>query len=315
MTLRKSRHPTPKSGDRWLSEFASSLAKSDASPRTIVGYRLDLTLFFRWLQEKAPSKEPLKGLSSIDVAAYRQHLVQVQRLKAATINRRLQALRRFCRWAKRRGLIKEDPSEEVQSIRTAPRRQPQGLKDIEVYALLRTAGQSQRGLAKRNYALVQVMLQTGLRVSELAALRRADVVVHDRSGLLRVRLGKGRREREVPLNATARRALAAYFKSRENVKADDAAFESERGTALSVRSIEMVVSELARRAKINRMRVSAHTLRHTFALGYLRHNAGKLVQLASLLGHESLDTTAIYTQPSLEDLADDLERSPLNVHG
>jgi site-specific recombinase XerD len=77
----------------------------------------------------------------------------------------------------------------------------------------------------------------------------------------------------------------------------------------------MVVSELARRAKIDRVRVSAHTLRHTFAIGYLRHNPGKLVELASLLGHESLDTTAIYTQPSLEDLAEDLERSPLNVHG
>lgn len=315
MTLRKSRQANPKAGERWLSEFTTSLVKADASPRTIAGYRLDLALFVRWLKEKAPSKDPLKTLTPIDVAAYRHHLVQVQRLKATTINRRLQALRRFCRWARRRGLIEEDPSEDVQSIRTAPRRQPQGLKDTEVYALLRAAGQSMRGLAKRNYALVQLMLQAGLRVSEVRALSRADIVLHDRSGLIRVRLGKGRREREVPLNATARRAIAAYLKSREHVKSDDALFESERGTALSIRSIEAVVSELARRARIDRIRVSAHTLRHTFALGYLRHNPGKLVDLANLLGHESLDTTAVYTQPSLEDLADALERSPLNVHG
>ena len=61
--------------------------------------------------------------------------------------------------------------------------------------------------------------------------------------------------------------------------------------------------------------VSAHTLRHTFALGYLRDNPGKLLELAGLLGHESLDTTAVYTRPSREDLAADLERSHLNVDG
>jgi integrase len=68
-------------------------------------------------------------------------------------------------------------------------------------------------------------------------------------------------------------------------------------------------------AKIARLRVTPHLLRHTFALNYLHQNPGKLVQLANLLGHESLDTTAIYTQPSGEALAEDLERSRLNVYG
>ena len=76
-----------------------------------------------------------------------------------------------------------------------------------------------------------------------------------------------------------------------------------------------MISELARRAKITRISVSPHTLRHTFALSYLQHNPGKLVELADLLGHDSLDTTAIYTRPSSESLAQDLERSPLNVYG
>jgi integrase/recombinase XerC len=157
------------------------------------------------------------------------------------------------------------------------------------------------------------MLQTGLRVSEVAGLRRADLVIHDRSGSIRVRLGKGRKERLVPLNATARRALTSYLDARDHVKPDDAVFESERGKSMSVRSIQQVVSELARRAKVTRTRVSAHTLRHTFALGYLRSNPGRLVELANLLGHESVDTTAIYTQPSIESLAESLERSSLNA--
>jgi site-specific recombinase XerD len=84
---------------------------------------------------------------------------------------------------------------------------------------------------------------------------------------------------------------------------------------MPVRTIQAVIASVARRARLKRAAVSAHTLRHTFALGYLRDNPGKLVELAGLLGHESLDTTAIYTRPSRDDLAADLERSHLNVDG
>ncbi len=84
---------------------------------------------------------------------------------------------------------------------------------------------------------------------------------------------------------------------------------------MPVRTIQAVIASLAARSRLVRVPVSAHTLRHTFALGYLRDNPGKLVELASLLGHESLDTTAVYTRPSRDDLAADLERSHLNVGG
>lgn len=84
---------------------------------------------------------------------------------------------------------------------------------------------------------------------------------------------------------------------------------------MPVRTIQAVIASLARRARLKRVAVSAHTLRHTFALGYLRDNPGQLVELASLLGHDSLDTTAVYTRRSRDDLAADLERSHLNVDG
>src|SRR5208282_2981448 len=96
---------------------------------------------------------------------------------------------------------------------------------------------------------------------------------------------------------------------------DAALFVSRRDTAMPVRTIQAVIASLARRARLKRVAVSAHTLRHTFALGYLHDNPGKLVELASLLGHDSLDTTAVYTRPSRDDLAADLERSHLNVDG
>jgi site-specific recombinase XerD len=149
-------------------------------------------------------------------------------------------------------------------------------------------------------------------VSEAAALRIEDLEIHERQGRVRIR-GKGNRERAVPLNATARRALQAYLDEREETGTQDPVFLSDTGAALSVRSIQSLISELARRAHITRIAISAHTLRHTFALGYLRQNPGKLVELATLLGHESLDTTAMYALPSEEDLAAGVERSTYNL--
>lgn len=151
-------------------------------------------------------------------------------------------------------------------------------------------------------------MQAGLRVSEAAGLRIEDLEIRERQGKVRIG-GKGNKERHVPLNTTARRALQAYLDEREETGAQDPVFLSDTGAALSVRSIQSLITELARRAHISRIPVSAHTMRHTFALGYLKQNSGKLVELATLLGHESLDTTAIYALPSEEDLAADVERS------
>jgi integrase/recombinase XerC len=202
-------------------------------------------------------------------------------------------------------------------MRTTRNQQPVGLTDGEVQALLRAAGASSHGLAARNYALVQLMLQAGLRVGEVAMLGMADITISDRSGSVRIRHGKGLKAREVPLNATARRALKPCLEGRLTPpkKSDAPLFVSSRDTAMPVRTIQAVIASLARRARLKRVAVSAHTLRHTFALGYLRDNPGKLVELASLLGHDSLDTTAVYTRPSRDDLAADLERSHLNVDG
>jgi integrase/recombinase XerC len=108
--------------------------------------------------------------------------------------------------------------------------------------LLRAAGQSSHGLAKRNYALIQLMLQTGLRVGEVATLSIADVQIRERSGVVRIRQGK---ERGVPLNATARRALGLYLESPRKIGADDYFFTNARGKRLPTRTIQAVITELA----------------------------------------------------------------------
>jgi len=125
-----------------------------------------------------------------------------------------------------------------------------------VQALLRAAGQPRRALARRNYAVVQLLLQAGLRVSEAAALRLGDLEIHERQGRVHIRGGKGNKERYVPLNATARRALHTYLDAREATGTQDPVFLSETGTALCVRSIQSLITELARRAHLSRIAAS-----------------------------------------------------------
>jgi site-specific recombinase XerD len=183
------------------------------------------------------------------------------------------------------------------------------LSESETQALLRAAGQTRHGLAKRNYALVTLLLESGLRVGELCELRLSDLNLRDRSGQVGVREGKGRKPREVPLNASARRALRLYLASREHLQPEDYVFLSERGgKPLALRTVEATLAHLGRRAHIQRLAVTPHLLRHTFAQRYLKRNPGKLVELAALLGHESLDTTALYTRPTAEQLAAGVER-------
>jgi site-specific recombinase XerD len=106
---------------------------------------------------------------------------------------------------------------------------------------------------------------------------------------------------------SARRAVALYLKTREDYTPQEPLFLSERGgQAMSLRTMQATVQELARRARITRIPVSAHTCRHSFALAFLRRNPGKLMELATLLGHESLDTTAVL-RPSAEELAKTVE--------
>jgi site-specific recombinase XerD len=300
----------------WLQSFLDRLAAEDLSAATRRGYRYDLLQFAAWYAALYDTPPELARLTEHDIIAWRQHMIARCQLKATTINRRLEAVRRLLRWAEATGVVTANVAAGVRTIRLTGDRQPVGLTAVEVHGLLRAAGESSHGLARRNYALVQLMLQTGLRIGEVAALRRADITVRERAGALRVRHGKGLRDREVPLNATARRALRQVFeRDPAAARSEDPVFRSTRNEPLPVRSIQNTIAGLVRRAGLTRPGISAHSLRHTFALAWLRQHPGKLVELAQLLGHESLDTTAVYTRASTEDLARDVERTAFNLDG
>lgn len=226
---------TPSSSASWLSAFVERLRRDDLAPATMRGYQYDLTQFMQWLRQTKGGAGRLEHLSPLDLIHYRQYLLNVRSLKPTTINRRLEALRHFCRWAYESKRLKHPVAHDLKPLQVTRSLQPRGLAEAEVYALLRVAGESGHGLAARNYALVQLLLQSGVRVGEVAALRLGDVMLRERAGLVRIRAGKGLKAREVPLNATARRALRSYLATREEARPTDPLFVSTRGGAMPTR--------------------------------------------------------------------------------
>ena len=299
----------------WLQTFLDRLAADDLSAATRRGYRYDLLQFIAWYTSLNNAPPELARLTEHDLITWRQSMMTQGGLQAASINRRLEAVRRLLRWAEANGAVARNVALRVKSVRIVREHGPRGLTAAEVHGLLRAAGESSHGLARRNYALVQLMLQAGLRIGEMAALRRSDIVLRDRAGTVRVRNGKGLKERDVPLNATARRALRQLLEQEPTASPEAAVFRSGRDAAMPVRSMQNAIAALVRRAGLTRSDITAHSLRHTFALAWLRQHPGQLVELSQLLGHESLDTTAVYTRASAADLARKVEQTPFNLDG
>jgi site-specific recombinase XerD len=167
--LRRIRHGRSSLGEGWQEDFAASLANSVLAPLSVRAYRHDVSLFLKWLAAIKGGKSELSDLTTADVLSYRQHLVNVALLRVSTINQRLQAIRCLCRWAECQGFLKSNPAAVVKSLRIAKRQRPTGLTEPEVHGLLRVAGESKRGRAKRNYGLLQLLLQTGMRLGESPA--------------------------------------------------------------------------------------------------------------------------------------------------
>ena len=149
----------------WLTAFLDDLARADLAPATRRGYGYDLRHFLAWHAGVQGGGFALERLAEPDLIAYRQHLLAAGR-RPTTVNRRLDALRRLSRWARGAGRLSTDVAHGLRPVRTVRNRQPAGLTDFEAHALLCVAGASPHGLAARKYALVQLMLQAGLRVGE-----------------------------------------------------------------------------------------------------------------------------------------------------
>ncbi len=183
---------------------------------------------------------------------------------------------------------------------------PQGLTRSEVRKLLREVELRKDIRAKAIFSLV---LYTGARLSDATFLELSDLTISERAGTVFFRQGKGSKQRVVPLPSQARKALSGYLQTRPPVDSQRV-FIGERGE-LNRRGIQAIFEKY--RALTGIENLHCHVLRHTFSHSFLSSAenggaGGNLVQLASLLGHESLNTTAIYTKNSIGQLADATDR-------
>src|SRR5918911_118589 len=272
----------------------------ETPPPTRRAYQLDLLHFAGWLLQTVGEGFSPEAVTPTDVREYRGYLINVEHRQPATVNRRLAALRRFFQWAKATGLAKELPTENIKGVASSPRA-PRWLEKREVDRLIRTV---ERHGNKRDLAIVLTLRHTGIRVSELSSLVLGDVDISERKGSLTVRSGKGGKFRVLPLNVDARRAIAGYLEVRPT-SSDDHLFIGQRGQGVSSRAVELLVTKYARLAGLDD--VTPHTLRHSFGKHALDAGAD-LVSVSALLGHQRLETTAIYTTPSQRDLERVVER-------
>jgi integrase/recombinase XerC len=270
-----------------------------ASPHTLRAYGRDLDQWIRFLlhaERDEPSAAVVDRLvlnaGARDVRAWLAAL-HARGLDAASVARKLAAVRSLYRFLARRGAIRRNPAREVRAPRVA-RKFVTFLPSDEAQALVEARGLG--GTAReRDVAILEMLYATGLRVSELTGL---DMDAVDRDARTVRVLGKGAKERIVPYGAAAARALDAYLGRRGLSRGP--VFVNHRGGRLGVRSVHTIVRRAVRAAGVTR-RVSPHTLRHTFATHLLDRGAD-LRMIQELLGHRRLSTTQRYTHVTTTQL-------------
>lgn len=280
--------------DRYLIHLR---AERNLAPRTIDAYRYDLERLARWLRPD-PTAPPI-ALERIDtwrIKDYLAHLREDSSLKPTTLSRTISSLKGFWRWAVVEGLVDTNPASPLRSPKK-PRRLPIHLAAPEVRNLADALPPEGKDRL-RDRTIMLVLVMTGMRLAELVGL---DVDTVDlESGFLRV-MGKGRKERLIPINSAARQLLHRWLAERPApLPGCRALFLSRGGQRISRRTVQYLVRRAVKRAGLD-PRISPHKLRHTFAT-HLYAEGTDLRDIQELLGHANIASTSIYTHTNVDRL-------------
>ena len=277
-----------------IDQFLDSLwVESGLSENTLSAYGSDLKIFSKWLKNKT-----LVDVEESDVALFLESRYK-QGISGRSSARILSSLRRFYGYLQREGIVETDPAALIEAPHIG-RVLPESLSEKDVDLLL-DAPEITDVLGFRDKVMLEILYATGLRVSELIALKFGQVSF--RQGFVRV-IGKGNKERLVPVGEQAMEWLEQYMAgARIDVLAGrqcDDLFVTKRGSGMTRQAFWHIIKRYAKKAGINK-HLSPHTLRHAFATHLLNHGADlRVVQL--LLGHSDLSTTQIYTHIAQERL-------------
>ncbi|RME35852.1 MAG: tyrosine recombinase XerC [Gammaproteobacteria bacterium] len=284
--------------ERTLQDYLRS--SPQFSPRTLEAYRRDLEGLTRYCREQG-----IEGWDQLDTALVRRYLAQRHREGASgrSLQRCLSAMRSLFRHMLQRRQAKADPTVGVRPPR-GPRRLPEVLDVDQTAALLGPPGDDP--LEIRDHAMFELAYSSGLRVSELTGLDLDDLDLPGAS--LRV-VGKGRKERQLPVGSMARKALDAWLEARQHLARPDerALFTGRGGGRLTTRSVQQRLDRWARRRGLD-VPVHPHMLRHSFA-SHLLESSGDLRAVQELLGHANISTTQVYTHLDFQHLAGVYDRA------
>jgi integrase/recombinase XerC len=280
---------------QWLERFERYLStERRLSPHTLLAYRRDLSALREWSVRR--SLHEWTALDHQHMRSFAAHS-HAAGLKGRSIQRRLAAIRSFFSFLLREGHLLHNPALDVRAPKAA-KRLPVTL-DVDQMAQL-LARRPTDSLQVRDLALMELFYSSGLRLSELTGLKLGDLDVA--SAQVRV-LGKGSKERIVPVGSVALKALDAWMSARQALAAPDeqSLFVSRKGGPLGARAVQLRVAAMARAAGLPQ-HLHPHMLRHSFAT-HLLESSRDLRGVQELLGHANISTTQVYTHLDFQHLA------------
>jgi len=310
--------------DSLIAEYLLCCQTEGKSVRTVDWYRQKLRYFAQFLSSRGIAGE-LDGISAREIRLFIHHLqnevksgannpyrpVQDRPLSPQTVAGYVRTLRAFFSWTVREMILDESPMRQVRTPQV-PRRDMPFFTDEEVARLL-TAIQSPTPVGQRNYAIVVLLLDTGMRVSELVNMTESGL--HLDQGYLTV-VGKGDKQRAIPLGRNSRKVLLRYlrrYRPEPSRPHCERVFLTRSGTPMRADYLYKVISDACRKVGIKGKRLGPHTCRHTFARSFLL-NGGDLLTLQRILGHTSLEVVKLYVNLRTEDLlAQQWKYSPMDL--
>lgn len=275
---------------KYLSEFLEYLkVVKKHSDNTIINYQVDILEFNDFMKGK------ILEISKEDVNDYLNYMYEMNASKS-TISRKLSSLRTFYNYLISNGIV----STNYFSLVKNPRKDkslPRYVNDSDIDKMFMIPD-TRKPIGQRNLVIIRMLYATGVRVSELVNIKIKDINISERT--IRI-LGKGSKERIVIFGINTSRELKKYLddgRRKLDVRNSEYLFLNKDGNRLSDRYVRKIIDDIIVKASIS-MHVSPHMLRHTFATEML-NNGADLVSVKDLLGHESLNTTSIYTHVSDE---------------